>query len=96
MRARKRQQHFLQTLRYCSVLLMRWFEVGSGECWKSARVQEPTEYLAATGTYTAVEIVGIWPELQQRFTALQIINTDILQVDLQELLGPQLTNGGWW
>ena len=50
-----------------------------------------TEYLTTTeGThYTAVEIDrDLVPELQQRFAALQIINTDILQVDLQELLGP--------
>ena len=93
MRARKRfGQHFLHDAQVLQRITdavalksgQRVLEIGPG-------TGALTEYLAATeGThYTAVEIDrDLVPELQQRFTALQIINTDILQVDLQELLGP--------
>ena len=93
MRARKRfGQHFLHDAQVLQRITdavalksgQRVLEIGPG-------TGALTEYLTTTeGThYTAVEIDrDLVPELQQRFSALQIINTDILQVDLQELLGP--------
>ena len=98
MRARKRfGQHFLHDAQVLQRITdavalrseQRVLEIGPG-------TGALTEYLVATeGTrYTAIEIDrDLVPELQGRFPGLQVINTDVLKVDLQQLLAP--TTDGW-
>ena len=98
MRVRKRfGQHFLNDAQVLQRITdavalrpeQRVLEIGPG-------TGALTEYLATTEGiyYTAIEIDrDLVSQLQQRFLKLQVINADVLNVDLQQLLGAVLD--GW-